>query len=397
MHLLDEAPFHILFLESNSASENSARNKRIEWGGFNEGQELFEIGFWLRFYANFRSRISSLHLMGVDMGGHSALYAAQYNDYNPISDDMKVFNSVLAYCPIVRLEPSLRSLYDLSPKGQLAHDITWEKFSRLSSQIEDLKQITRDENISIEKLPDLIAELSTRSLSRQNSSQYLLPFRHQGVHDAKTFWQRNDFVLHSDGIKTPTLVLASENDPLFAFHSNVEPLQNKHSNPLKGRLQVVSLKTGSHCSASTAYGWQALSATLRGYFLSNSYDYWIKREKRILRPKLPTLSLSGLDLHASQEWTIKAHETTAQLNFKIFRGNKSSCANFKIYQAPEACFEQISHSVPLSEIGINKSAADKTSAEILSRWLNSRLRVKGPSALLIESQDAPDHLDEIID
>jgi len=122
MHLFDEGPFNILFIGNNTGADYMKANKHFSLGGFTEGQDLLRIADWLKNKSKYAHLVSSLHLLGISLGGHASLYAGLYNKQE------NLFNSVFSYCPAINLEQSFHDLFNSNLLKETFFDImTWSR------------------------------------------------------------------------------------------------------------------------------------------------------------------------------------------------------------------------------------------------------------------------------
>ncbi len=398
-HFYEEAQFHVLILESISSEAYSIRNSQAVFGGFSEGQELYHLGRWLKLESSFRSKINSLHLVGSGLGGQSVLYAGLYNDSNPLNDELKAFDSVIAHHPVIDLKKYVEQIFQTFPLSQFSRPLGQKFLDRLQNRVPKIVEL--QQRIGFLNNPSFfMGELISANLSHANSSQFLLPFRFSGVHDQNTFWDRNDFKNFSRGFKTPTLILASEDDPFINFQDQVGALKVQHQEK-SGSLQIVSLKNGGHATWTQSLGWASHFRILRSYIQSHSYDFVIKREKHRLAWNFAHLPIQSGDRIYSYQWSAEEGHTQAKLKIKILRssldscrinlspdGSRNSLQNEK--NLPQDCFLEQTEHIPLSEIG-KSIALSPFDAEALTKNLNANWEVHGKRGHLIETNQQATH------
>lgn len=389
-HLFDQSPFNILVLASHTSEGNARDNHRLVFGGYYEAQEMHEVGKWIRFAAPFRHLVGSLHMAGISLGGHTALYSALYNDFNPINEDLKVFNSVIAYCPAINLQPTI---HDLLTGGGLVGGFTrqevWNIIRRSYQDIpdiQDLVDLNRDPTS-----PELIHIMGTaaaRYLSRKPAGSGLFPFKDKPVTNIWDLWSVNQFINQSEGIETPTLVWSAEDDSVIDFALNGKAIMQKHPYPGKSRLMVLNTPNGNHCAHSTVYGWETTATVLRTFIQDHSFDFYIKRKKVEFSLILPDPSLPQDHLHMLQEWKALKDRDVFEIKYTIFDGEKN-CKHPG--NSSPACYYQKTMILRFADLPMTLDVPKtETEAEILTRWANANFEIHGNTGgRLIESKERP--------
>lgn len=99
MQFFEQGPFNVLLVESSSGPDFIYTNDKISVGGYFEAQQNLWIAKRLRSKEEPIAKIiSSVHLMGISLGGQGVLMAHQWNDLND-----SPIESFLAYCPVVSI------------------------------------------------------------------------------------------------------------------------------------------------------------------------------------------------------------------------------------------------------------------------------------------------------
>ena len=80
MKLFDQSPFNVLFLANQTGLDYMEKNRYVSLGGWSEGYEAVQVGKWMKDTWELRNRISSVHLMGISLGGNAAVFGAAFND-----------------------------------------------------------------------------------------------------------------------------------------------------------------------------------------------------------------------------------------------------------------------------------------------------------------------------
>lgn len=368
MQLFDEAPFHVLVLESHASLPYWRRNRQISLGGYFEAQQLVSLGRWLRLESSFRGKINSLHLLGVGFSAHSALLASRLNDSNPINSDTRVYQSVVALSAAVDLRSAFQRL-------ERNTNMTNAFRTQFLNQGEATREFLRDpfdlhRNWQARNWWEGLAAASARSFSRFDDRLFLLPFQDESIQDRVTLWKRNDFREISAGSRTPTLIWSAADDPLFENNRQLELLREKHRQKM-GRLSFLNWQQGGYQSFSTHHEWMVASRVLRAFFLGNSYDVWMKREQVALKARLPALELEPGELIYSQSWGLSLDGQSAELNIRIG-------PNSRLWNA----------SWPLTSLGLRPAETAEGRARLI-RQLNANFEAHGPSGLSVDTTIPP--------
>ncbi|MCB0366569.1 MAG: hypothetical protein H6624_07335 [Bdellovibrionaceae bacterium] len=397
-HLFDESPFHIMVLASHSSATNARENQRWVHGGHYEGQEMLEVGKWIRFVSPFRHLVGSLHMVGVGLGGHGALYTALYNDYNPINDDIKVFHSVIAYCPAINLEQSMKDIIEgRSLMAAYFRQRIWRTAKEIYPDVPDLQDLI-DPNLpppTGARMMEIMGISSARFQSRLPEGLALFPFRDKPVTNPSDFWSLNQFINQSDGVLTPTLVWNAKDDSLIDFARNGQALVDKHPEAQKGRLMILNTEKGNHCAQSVVYGWQATATILRTFIQDHSHDFFIKRRRITYPLVVDQPQLSPNQQHMLQEWKAQQGEDYFEIKFTVFNSDHNCQRPGK---SSASCYESKTKLVRFADLPVPIMIPQtETEAEILTRWANSRLEIHGASGRLIESNEPGEKLVYISD
>ena len=111
VHSYDEGPYHILLVVSSTGAQYITDNERIEIGGPFEGVSLIKLAQTLQSAkSKFHDYISSVHLLGVSLGGQASLYASIFNK-SPRLKEKHHYKSIVALCPAINFEKSTDSVF----------------------------------------------------------------------------------------------------------------------------------------------------------------------------------------------------------------------------------------------------------------------------------------------
>src|SRR5690606_24972327 len=114
MHLFEESPFHILYLANVTGTEYMKDNHSVALGGMDEGRQIIKLVEMLNKDPKYKDLIEDIHVVGVSLGSHGVLYSSLYNSFD--NSDYKI-KSAVALCPVVNLEPTIKSVFQVSIAG----------------------------------------------------------------------------------------------------------------------------------------------------------------------------------------------------------------------------------------------------------------------------------------
>ncbi len=390
MQVFDESPFNILFLGSVTGSEYLKDNGVIALGGMEEGQHIVEVAQVLQSSNSKLSRfISSVHVLGVSLGSHGALYSSLYNSY--LQDPP--IKSVMAYCPVVNLEPTMDSVFDGSPRGLYYNFLTVNMFKSVFSFVPIIGELlgppTFWDRVQTLKAVKEAALIHYQDLTK-NEPWPLEPFKGKVVNTDKDLWQFNNFLLHSNQVKTPTVIAYSKDDYMVLPKINSIPLAailQENKNPNFG---VLEFDRGNHCGFSIGNGWATTSSLFRTYFMSEEEAVSLYQTSKIdlspyfnLAKDYPfNKSLGKFDLQTKAEWKAYKNKSYIEMHMSIFNRNNyaehGDCYFYNAFgsNAPEQCYDDIYVNVPLrafEQIGILSSPTSSFEEQNLTRWLNTHL------------------------
>lgn len=378
----DLGTFHVLAVGNISGSDYWKDNNTIAMGGLDEGRQLFGIAQFVRSKEFFLApKISHVHVYGISLGGHAALFSALYNDAVWKETGVRAIDSVMADSPVVDLGTSIEDFVGPNRSGNLVAHVMWRRLTNLASSVPLLGVLFPEySEPDIERLPSLMKghTFDYYKLVSQRPGWWLPPFDQEKValDTPENFWSLNRFDRHLDGLVSPLWITASENDFVVQRNHNADlitaALKEKPNSPVR----VLNLPSGGHCAASQAYGWYAWQTLVRAYFLRHSPGFEFTREvdaplENILRDesKLPLLQSSGLFQRRKIYWEAVEGSQMARLQSIFSRpGCSSGNAN---------CEQIVTVKIPLSRLAIEPSQIPRSRAEAqgLTRFLNANVGI----------------------
>lgn len=368
MNFFDQAPFNVVILANRTSADYIKANRFVSMGGWDEGREVWEVGYWLKNLSNYKGIISSLHLVGVSLGGNAATVGVQYNDRYPDIFGNKVFNSSTAICPVFSLKPTLDRLYGRPIVGRVFAKFTKNHFSSMKNFVDDVPDLVVENKIpeSRKDYPYYLGSIMAESLNRRGLAS-----------TPESFFKLNNFWNIKNSIKTPMLVFASKDDFIVDYKLNSEVFKNDPTYKKDSSKGIVSMNEGTHCAFSSSYGVGFPSVVLRSYILSHDpyYKKQYTSENKLNWP-VSYPDVSRFDVHVEQRFKFESRSDEVKVEFLIFNRLKGlkcytgspwsadrECMKTKTVLLPIKYFEQLGAFVP-------KNAAE---ADHLSRNFNSKV------------------------
>ncbi len=399
MHFYDESPFNILLVGNISGTEYQGDNGHFAIGGAFEGQQLIHVAKKLR-ETKVAKYISEIHLMGVSLGGHAALYTSLFNDYNLKPDGSKHYKSVMAICPVVNLQKSIYSLYySANPIKRKAIGFATQKHLVKLIQLVPYfgEYITLDGSGKQKKYVDIIVDGSIKYFKEKSDETpdwMLPPLKSVNLKGSEDFWNLNNFVNYADLVSTPTLVLAAKNDIMVLTKQNAATLDTERLSPA---IQLIQTKRGSHCAFSVNYGWRYMSAIYRGYIkgqlTAQSKASMLPAKKAITIPFNKRIRMDEGEQHLYQWWEARKGKRELRLYFKIFSPDDfyesaGSCHFGHKRLLPTYCYRKVFVRVPFSRLpGLGLTPPkNETEAESLTRRLNLKLSLLDEKGKTLQEQ-----------
>ncbi|MGZ3769774.1 MAG: hypothetical protein ACXVCP_08060 [Bdellovibrio sp.] len=374
MHLFDQSPFNVLLLANQTGMDYIYENKKITLGGWAEGYEAIQVGKYMLEKWEHRDRISSIHLMGISLGGNAAVMGAAFNDKYLLDDGKKVFNSVTAICPVVSLKPTLNHLYESPVVGRIFAKMTQDHFKEARNYVLDVPDLLTDDKIPDRTgLMDFIGDIASASLRRRGKNS-----------TKESYFKSNNFWNWKSEIKTPLMVWASKDDMIVNNGLNAKVVADSDLYEKSSLVNVLNLQYGNHCGFASAYGSQASAAVLRTFVLNNSPEFISGYRIQQRTPwEFGFDNLSSDTQHISQTWNFFSQSEKVKVSFKLFNKNQSydcekkgpwdsasgTCVTKRDYWIPISSLKKMGARVPRNDV----------EAQALTREFNTKVefRTKG--------------------
>lgn len=371
MHLFDQSPFNVLLLANQTGMDYIYHNKRISLGGFTEGYEALQVGKWMMEQWEHRDRISSIHLMGISLGGNAAVLGAAYNDMYPLPSGKKVFSSVTAICPVISLRPTLEKLYDSQIVGRAFEKTTRDHFLEARNYITDVPDLISEGQLPSKRrgYSDFIGNLAVTSLNRRS-----VPL------DLAGFFRSNNFFNLKESVKTPLLVWASKDDTVVSNRINAQVLEYDDGYEKVPHVGVLNLSYGDHCGFSSAYGAQAAATVLRTYVLQNSPEFVASYDaKRSLAWTFGFKKLGPQYEHVGQTWKFENGKDKVKVSFRIFEWSRNDqCMGQGPWEAGNECLSTQNFWIPIKSLQALGARVPRSEAEAqaLTREFNTKVEFR---------------------
>lgn len=369
MSLFDQSPFNVVLLANQTGLDYMALNHYVSLGGWSEGLETLEVGKWLQEKWEFKNRISSLHLMGISLGGNAAVFGAAYNDLYPRTDGSKVFSSVAAICPVISLRPTLDHLFNSPIIGNIFATAAKQQFLDARGDVTDIPDLLADNKIpkATSEMTDFIGQISSTSLQRRGIAS-----------TSASFFKNNNFWNLKNKVNTPMLVWASLDDIIVNNKINAQVMEYDDSYEKSPKVGVLNLPYGSHCGFSAAYGMLASTVVMKTFVLNHSPEFIDKYSQQQMNWDYGFKKLYPTEQHVGQSWHFTENSDQVKVSFRIFNWNTNACYEQGPWGVGTNCVTTREFSLPISALR-NMSARiprNRAEAEALSREFNAKVEFK---------------------
>lgn len=398
IHLFDQSPFNVVFLSNRTGLDYIVNNEQLTLGGFSEAHDYYEIGHWLKNVSPFKDTIDSLHVLGMSLAGSAALYVEPLAEAYGYGENNRLFQSVMSFCPVVNLKPTMLDMYTNKKKRQLFSKLTWDELQQARPALHEVDTLlNRKDRPDFEEFPDLMGTIVSHYASRWAKKSETFR-RTREIEKIDDLWNFNQFAALTSEIKTPLWVWSSKDDSIVNNDINAGSLANTWINENSRALGVLSVKFGNHCAYSTTYGFAVTSALLRSFVLSHSKDFLRHRELKIL-PFNPGINVFrfGIEKHLRQWWKAEANQEFVSLIFETHNNLQMPwCNTNDVFEKKfKDCRRKTKVKIPLHwllQLNV-QTPENSTEAEVLSRKLNSMLRLTAGGKTLEGTSRVPDQIE----
>lgn len=313
--LFEQSPFNLLILESTTSPDFVHFNQQRVVGGFDESlQNLFIARLLQDPKEPLSQLVSSLHMLGVSLGGHGALFTSWLEQYNRGAESQAIFQSYLGFCPVMNLKPTIEALTPNTWKGVFFDMWIWKRLRSLSLKEPSLGSFPIWSWLN--KKPFFLREVANLAESRFDPNKVrawdvLLP---PALLNKKSFFEANDFWKDYSSSR-PFWVWATPQDDLVPYRLNAGSfLQSRPPN-----IQVLTWSRGFHCTFPFGNNWHFLSQTMIDYFLNRSPEF--KQSSRDHRINLSTHYSREARLWRIQsiQWKVEAAKSLVDVKIENFK------------------------------------------------------------------------------
>ncbi len=385
MHLFDESPFHVLAVNSMTGSEFVRDNGHLGIGGLDEGAQALNLARIVN-GSKITDTVSSIHYVGVSLGGQSALYASYMAPHNKVQEgDAPAIASSMAICPVVDLEPSHKGLFSRPTVGSHLLAMLGEQVATVISVIPAIgaRLFPEVAQGGAKASPEMMTRAFVSHYRSRGSGWSAKPFDDLSINSEADLWRANKFTaLAGKPLEVPTLVIAANDDMLVPTDLNAKALQAK----IQGNAGVVRTAGGNHCGFSLAYGWPTMSTIYRNFILSHAPEFAAAKKTKSAR--IPGVALNTWDgdrVHTI-EYDFAAGVANLAVKVRVIAGSSTApggeyCSGINASVAPASCYTDHKFLLPLSSIAGRPSWArvprTEAEAQALTRWANVNLAMLG--------------------
>ncbi len=388
MHLFEESPFHILYLANVTGTDYMKKNGAVALGGMDEGRQILKIVEMLSEDPNYSHLIEDIHVAGVSLGSHGVLYSSLYNSFNENSHH-KIKSSV-ALCPVVNLEPTIKSVFEKTIAGIYYAILTQKTFKEVYNYIPILRDLLPANGLWSQSQMYKASTSATLWHYQEKTSKTPLdmaPFQGARIQELNDFWDLNRFVDYVDYVNTPTLIVHSKDDFLVQSSFNSETIYQKTLNE-NSNVGVVRFDNGSHCALNVATGWATMSSLLRNFVLKHS-SYSPQQGATVdLDFRAPAMRTH----HKITNYKFAAERNKDYVNVDIQYFDRTStapggkkCSRFDPLFASQYCYYTKTEKISLSGLEALGLSTPRSTFEVqrLTRWFNTHATLKNKNSDVI--------------
>lgn len=387
MHFFDESPFHVMLLANYSAPEHISHNKELVFGGYQEAVGLIELADWMKNGSSFKNKISDTHLVGISLGGHAALYASYYNDRVREKTGIAPLSSVMAICPVVKLESTIKGLFkNENIIGKITSLETWTNMRKVHPYLPEAQDLySPDDKPNYDQLPDTMATAAYRYLTHKSFPEYVPGH----VNSKEDFWKLNTYTGYAKSLKTPTLVFTADDDMLVNTPLNTGSLVTELKNADNPNVFIHSIPEGNHCAFAGTYGHDFMTRMIRSYIVNHSPVFGKSQVPKYSKAIFPKLNIGYRETNVMQKWKVEPNSQYAELTFVIHGPYDASCSR-KPYGGSHFCQREEKLKIPLNQMPFPlTSPTNEADAQSLTRRLNASFEIMTTSGRLTGTTDEP--------
>lgn len=391
MHYFDESPWHVLLVGNMTGAQYAHDNKIFAMGGYDEGLQFVELAQMLMAPDSpVRPYISHLHAAAVSLGSHAVLYASLYNQYYKQFDGSPLFTSFSAICPVVDMQKTFDDNFNDFLHGEVLSHVAW---SAISAEMKDVFALQR--LIPNGKMPDyhqfpaIMSSAAIDDYIHRPAEWRPKPFASELIDSQDKYWQINNFLDHASEVRTPVFALSSDDDILVSPEYNSKMLiADKFANQPGSSIQVLDVPKGNHCAISQYYGWDVVSAILRGMIPEVAPP---PKKMMITSELIPAeLKLNADEQHFSQKWKAVVNNPLFIATYQIWNPKTKDKTCKDPYTDSNDCFRQVEAVFRFSDLGLQLMVPQNlTETQALTRWANAHLQIVDSKGFPLQETQAP--------
>ena len=359
MQLFEQGLANVLVLENSTGADYIANNQRWSMGGYDEGLQNMQVVKMLRNPGEPLSQlISSVHLMGISLGGHGVLFASLLNEFNGRPEHRPI-QSFTAFCPVIRLKETVEDITSAGIKGTAVDYWASMRLAGLQKKIPELADYGWQDTLKLKPsfLPKAVNYLV--KLYPQNPSSRGRVRVPPQLEEVKGFWEANNFWPYYRDIQSSVLVMSTTQDHLVSADKNFNWLKENSKN-WAGNLGMVQFEKGYHCTLPVSYDWSSIASMLNARIMSKDKNVRMKMRE--------------INVDISQQLTLEEVAEFKNPTFKVSWPNAYE-VRVQFEAASKKTFFNII--LPVKELDFTFRDAlagpEKTSVE---RWLNQNLQAQ---------------------
>ncbi len=268
--LYQDLGYHVLMLESLTSHGFVMANKKISFGGLEEGLQTFYILNQIRQKEfSWVDQISTIHLMALSMGGEGA-FLTTYLDEQAFHQ----IKSVQILCPLINLEktfnfhsrPGLVNAF-----GDFWNSLRLKAFTARTPELQKLEMwkmifdwTPRFSPRVIEVIDQQISGplLSIDNIEKKFPNLKIPADFKQQLKQGHSLYERNNFWPVFKNERTPIEVVVTPNDLMAINELNSNLIRNHQQPGLFKKVSFVDLE-GFHCGLAEEYQWPFLVELVR--------------------------------------------------------------------------------------------------------------------------------------
>lgn len=268
--MFEQSPFNMLVIESATGTDYTRNNEYFSIGGFDEGLQNYLVARNLLNPKEPISKlVSSVHTMGMSMGGHGIFFANILDQLNH-GKNPPVVSSTLGLCPLLNFRDTLDFH---SSQGFSMSALNYWAYSRLSDIRKRYPELREDKFI-----PDLLELIEKRYrdplLGLETGLKFPWDIKKALIEsNNRIFWQLNNYWEHYRGIQTPSLIFATLQDPIVPWPINSGRIFEGRMSFVDSQVELIPFYQGYHCTLSVAYDWDKVATLMQSHVLKHAPEF----------------------------------------------------------------------------------------------------------------------------